>query len=72
MVEIVIKLLFGAIAGAAVGLFIARGGCCGATACDSENENKSKCSTRSPLRTIFSIIAGAVFGTAVTWYVINK
>ncbi len=70
MLEIVIKPLLGALVGAAIGLFIARGGCCGSDSCSSEKE---KCATtRQWPRTIFSAVAGAIFGAAVVWYVMNK
>jgi 7-keto-8-aminopelargonate synthetase-like enzyme len=54
------KILLGAALGAAGGLVAGRARVCSAEAC------------RSRPNLIFSVIAGAVFGAAVAWYLIHR
>ncbi|HDZ20335.1 hypothetical protein LCGC14_0535930 [marine sediment metagenome] len=57
--EIAVKVLLGAAVGAAGGLLLGRAGVCSSQAC------------RPRSNLVFTILAGAAFGAAVAWYLIN-
>jgi NhaP-type Na+/H+ or K+/H+ antiporter len=58
--ETAIRLVLGASLGAAGGVILSRARSCGSQACN----------VRANL--IYSVIAGAVFGAAAAWYVMNR
>ena len=58
--EIAIRIFFGAAAGSLVGWFIGRSRLC----------SKQACRAKSSL--VYSVLAGAVFGAAVAWAILNQ
>ena len=58
--EIAIRLFLGSAGGALLGLLIGRARLCSGKACAAKGSM------------IYSIVAGAAFGAAVAWYVMNR
>jgi len=58
--DVMLNVLAGAVAGGAGGLLLSRARLCSGESCHAK------------ANVIFSIIAGALFGAAVAWYLINR